>query len=611
MPVTEHVADVFIELNGVNLDPKILRDKLMWLEVDTSLYLPDMFTMQFRDYGLELLERDLFKPGTMVTIYFRPPAEERNTNPTKIKVIEGEITSLEPVFGGESRTVITVYGYDLSHRMNRVRKTQTFLNQSDSDIVRKLAAEAGLQAQVTGTSPVYPYIIQSNQTNWEFAMERAQRIGYRLHADGRVLRFEPPPPAPPETEVRWGIDITEFRARLSTVEQLSQVTVYGWDPKTKRTIIGQATTPSNTPRIRKDNGAVGGARAKQAHGSEGKQVVVGLPVYNQQEAQNVAQAILDRSASGFVEAEGMLGPFPSVRAGTIVNVTGVGSRFSGKYLVTRALHRYRADEYSVRFWASGGNGMMTITDLLKAGAGSNGASVTGITGRSAGRPAFNGVMVGVVTDNNDPEGMGRVKVQFPTLGNPPVESFWCRMASFEAGAGKGVAHLPEVGDEVVVAFQNGDPNFPYVIGCVWNGTEKPPRSDASSGPLVQGGKTIRRVTKTRVGHEITFVDSPASPEGIFIMDKTQNNFIKIISTGNKLQIQCQGDIEVTSVQGNITIKASTGKVTVQAMQDLELKSDTGKVKISGSTGVEINTPMKVSVSGAAGVDVKGAMINLN
>ena len=611
MPITEHVADIFIELNGVNLNPTILREKLVWVEVDTSLYLPDMFAMQFRDYGLELVEQDLFKPGTMVTIYLRAPADENNRNPRKVKMIEGEITSVEPEFSGESRTVITVYGYDLSHRMNRIRRTQTFLYETDAEIVSKLAAAAGLRAQTSPTRPVYPYVIQSNQTDWEFAVERAQRIGYRLHAEGRTLYFEPPPSAPPETSVRWGIDLVEFRARLSTMEQVNQVTVYGWDPKGKKTVVGVATSPTGSPRIRRDNGATGGVKAQQAHGSEGKQVVVGLPVYNQQEAQSIAQAILDRNAAGFVEAEGMLGPMPTVKAGTVVNVTGAGSRFSGKYLVTRALHRYRADEYSVHFWAGGGNGMMTITDLLKSGVGSNGASVVGLAGKGAGRPAFNGVMVGVVTNNNDPWGMGRVKVQFPTLGNPPIESYWCRLASFEAGPGKGAAYLPEAGDEVVVAFQNGDPTFPYVIGCVWNGTDNPPKSNASGGPLVDGSKTMRRVIKSRVGHEITFVDAPASPEGIFIMDKTQNNFIKIISTGNKFQIQCQGDIEITSVQGNITIKASAGSMTVQAMQDLELRSDAGKVKISGSTGVEVNSPAKVSVQGAAGVDVKGAMINLN
>ena len=109
-----------------------------------------------------------------------------------------------------------------------------------------------------------------------------------------------------------------------------------------------------------------------------------------------------------------------------------------------------------------------------------------------------GVMVGVVTNNQDPEGLGRVKVRFPWLSNED-ESGWARIAAPMAGKERGMYFLPEVEDEVLVGFEHGDVRFPYVLGALWNGQDAPPAKN-------DDGKNNLRVIKSRSGHLIRLND---------------------------------------------------------------------------------------------------------
>src|SRR5262249_15591903 len=159
-------------------------------------------------------------------------------------------------------------------------------------------------------------------------------------------------------------------------------------------------------------------------------------------------------------------------------------------------------------------------------------------------------------DNNDPEGLGRVKVKLPTLPGD-VQSFWSRVMTPSAGKERGIFWLPEIEDEVVVAFMGGDPSQPLVMGGVWNGADKPPKADAD---VVEGGKVAKRLMKSRSGHMIQF-DDTSGDEKVEIEDKKGNKIVFECST-DKLTIEFAGDIEMKS-QKNISIKAMMG-VSIEA-----------------------------------------------
>ena len=196
---------------------------------------------------------------------------------------------------------------------------------------------------------------------------------------------------------------------------------------------------------------------------------------------------------------------------------------------------------------------------------------------------FYGVVVGIVTNNQDPENMHRVKVRFPWL-SADVESNWARVAAPMAGKGRGAYFLPEVDDEVLVAFEHGQVDHPFVVGCLWNGKDDAPESNAD-------GENNHRTIKSRSGHILRFNDKAGS-ETFEIIDKTGSNKIVIDSANNSITIEAQSDI---------TIKSATGKLTMQA-NGIEMKSQ---------MGVSVEAAQNMDLKANAIITVKGAMIRLN
>ena len=196
---------------------------------------------------------------------------------------------------------------------------------------------------------------------------------------------------------------------------------------------------------------------------------------------------------------------------------------------------------------------------------------------------FYGVVVGIVTNNQDPENMHRVKVRFPWLSND-VESNWARVAAPMSGKDRGAYFLPEVDDEVLVAFEHGLVDHPFVVGSLWNGKDGAPESNAD-------GENNHRTLRSRSGHVLRFNDKSGS-ETIEIIDKTGSNKIIIDSANNSITIEAKSDI---------TIKSATGKLTMQA-NGIEMKS---------RMGVSVEAAQNMDLKANAIVTVKGAMIRLN
>jgi phage baseplate assembly protein V len=176
-----------------------------------------------------------------------------------------------------------------------------------------------------------------------------------------------------------------------------------------------------------------------------------------------------------------------------------------------------------------------------------------------------------------------VKVKFPALSDD-YESQWARVLTPMAGNNRGLYYLPEVDDEVVVAFENGVIDHPYVLGAVWNGKDKPPESNSD-------GKNNMRSMRSRSGH-IVRLDDTAGAEKIEIIDKTGNNKVVVTSSDNKIHISAQSDI---------TIESSTGK----------LKLSGNGIEITSMTDIKIqaNTTMDMQATGPA--SLKGAIVKIN
>jgi uncharacterized protein involved in type VI secretion and phage assembly len=198
-----------------------------------------------------------------------------------------------------------------------------------------------------------------------------------------------------------------------------------------------------------------------------------------------------------------------------------------------------------------------------------------------------GVVIGIVTSNKDTEGLGRVKVNFPWRGEKD-ESFWARVASPMAGNDRGIVFYPEVDDEVLVAFEHGDVNQPYVIGALWNGKDKPPETNAD-------GKNNVRKIKSRSGHEIIFSDEQAK-EKVEIHTKGKHKIILDDAAGGE-------KIEIID-------KTGSNKITFDSMQNLISIESAMQLKIKSQT-VEIEAGSMLTIKAGAVLTIQGSMVKIN
>ena len=563
------IPQFYIELNGQQVPPKLMSD-MIEIRVEDNLYLPDMFTLYLSDAHLEWINADTFSIGSTVKITAQSSSANVNTQaagPQAI-LIQGEITGLEPdlIEGGE--TTLLVRGFDRSHRLHQGRYIRSFLESTDSEIAQKIATDAQLSAEVDPTNTVYEHVVQNNQTNMEFLQARARQIGYQLYVEDETLFFKQAQPNEAETEaitLTWGSDLLNFRPALAAVHQVEEVEVRGWDVMTKKEVIGRATNSEVMPDIPSKN-------TLSDHFKGANKLLISQPVEDQAQADSMAQAIRDELGGELIQADGRCIGNPQIQVGTLINIAGLGEQFSGKYFVTEAIHSYSTETGYETHFRIGGRNPHTVNTLLGLDKG-------------AIEKIKSGVMVGLVTNNKDPEGLGRIKVKYPALDDTD-ESPWVRVASPMAGEERGFFYLPEVNDEVLIAFEQGHVQRPYMLGMLWNGKDKPPLSDAVGGD----GLVNQRLIKSRSGHEI-LLDDTSGQEKVLI--RSQSGHEIILDDGNKNIIVSDGSNEVKLTASEMTIKVE-GSLKLNANNEISLKS-------SGN--------LKIEAGGM--VTVKGATIDLN
>lgn len=224
------------------------------------------------------------------------------------------------------------------------------------------------------------------------------------------------------------------------------------------------------------------------------------------------------------------------------------------------------------------------------------------------------IVTGKVTDNQDPDHLGRVKVKYAWRDDND-ESAWVRIMTPMAGKQMGVYFLPEVDDEVVVAFQNGDIDYPIILGSLWSSNVAPPDGNNDQ-------KNNIRMIQSRSGHKIILDDSDGQ-EKVTIIDKAENSIV--IDSSNKLvTITSKQDMKLLATDGKITISAkeievkSSDGTTMESGADFSIKASSGKfgvdanelsLKASSQGTVEASAGLTLKASG--NTTVKGAMVMIN
>jgi phage protein D len=547
---------------------------LLDVQVRDSTHAPDTAVIRFRDAAGNLIRDDRLGIGKRIDIRF----SEREETET-VSVFKGEIVALEPEFT-ERECIVAVRAYDLSWRLNRQRTSTTFQDVMPEDMIKQVAGKVGIAAGTVPRSKTkFEFFQQSMETDWDFCQRVARLMNLEFIVDDGKFHLTKRTRSAPATTLKWGDNLLAFKPRMSGLGQVTKVRVANRDPLTRQELEGVATDPVIPHR----SDAIDGRDEAISRLGNQEVVIADRVLETQAEADEIAQMALDRLAGSFVEAEGRTWGDPNVRAGSTVKLENVGG-FSGEYALSETTHRYSGGSGYITSFVISGRSSYALTELIRRDGGADWSS---------------SLVLGIVSNNHDPKKMGRVRIKFPALGDT-IESGWARVLTPNAGKeGRGMYYLPQIDDEVVVAFEHGDTRRPLVLGSLFNGRDQIPPE------LLDPSDDRKPLFGVQTPHE-ALVDSKQK----MTLRSHETLIVEVAKDGQggtgDLRIDAEGNVD-----GHAALEIKLGadrSITIDAKQEVTLKGKAG-VTIQSDGALRLKGSL-IDINASGAVTVKGSVINL-
>jgi phage protein D len=353
--VNTYAPSFLIIVNGTELRHGVTVDVLS-VSVTETFNQADRFDVMVRDRHpeagrifaggdqLEWMDSDVFDEGNEVEIHMGY-ADDLHL------MLRGEVTAASPSFPSSGQPTLSVQGASLYHRLQRETRRQPFEAATDSGIAEEIASAMGLEAEVDATEAEHPLVSPSGESYAAILQQRAQRIGYEVAVKDHTLYFQRPryidnPSA--TLTLEWGRDLISFSPRLSTHDAATEVTVRGSQTsqgRGKEPIVGTAQVGDQ----RVTMGEQTGQQVAQEAFGERHVLVDDHNVASQQEANEMARARLETQAMDYIQGGGSCVGNPELKSRTVVELTGLGRRFSGIYYITSTTHRIDSGGYLTSF----------------------------------------------------------------------------------------------------------------------------------------------------------------------------------------------------------------------------------------------------------------------
>lgn len=545
-----------VAIEGVDL-PNDVTAALGPCWVESSVNLPAAFHLTFRMSERRLIQKSpsLLRIGARVQVYAVAAGQGRNT-----PLITGVVTAVETEHqDGIAYTVLR--GLDHSFKMMRHRRATAYLNQTDAEIVTVLAGRDGVEiGDIEPTAGRPEVTTQPNISDWQFVQYLAERNDMEADFDDEgLLRFRKPKPPLGEIAavLKFGTNAQRCRIGITASDQVTHVVSRGWNVAEKTEVLGAAAAlDSSCYQIGTSPATVAGAFG------DAVLVETGTPYDSQAEANRAAGSLAEDVASAFAELEVEVRGNPALKPGAVVALEDAGPTFDGLYTVSTTRHVFGGgNDYMTWVWVTGRQ-VRTLYGLASGGIQQ--------------APRIPGVVNAIVTDINDPLEQGRVKVRFPWFADYSTD--WVRTVQF-GGTGGGGVISPEVEDEVLVAFDRGSLDHPYVLGGLYSNPQNSPSKHET--PLQTGGRLNRRSLVSRSGQRLELLDA-RTRTGVRLRSGDEALTVFLDESHTKITITSTGTIEIG------------GAKEVRLNSDTSLDLAAPKVNITGA----VNITGDVSITGA-------------
>ncbi|MDG2420496.1 MAG: type VI secretion system tip protein VgrG [Gammaproteobacteria bacterium] len=525
----------------------------------------------------------------------------------KIKINAGYKDKEETIFEGivvKHNVKITGDNYSRLHiecRDNAVamtigRKNSNFIEVKDSEVITDLiGGYSDLSASVEDTATEHKELVQYYCTDWDFMLSRAEVSGLIVIVDDNGVSV-----APPEVDgesvlkVTYGQDLKEFHAEIDARHQYKEVKGACWDPGTQAVVEQVASSESLNEQGDLDSATLSKVIGLDSFRLQTPTMMETTALKDWAESQQIKSGL--SRITGSMKFQGSA----KVKPGTLVEIEGVGSRFSGNVFVSQVVHEIVEGNWisEVKFGMS--------ADWFAEKRDLSAPITSGLV------PGVQGLQIGIVMKlDEDPEGQNKIQVKIPLL-QAETEGVWARLASYYASEGIGEFFIPEIGDEVVLGYLNNDPAHPIILGSLYSSQKQPPY------PLTADNFIKAIVTKSELKVEfddekkvITIV-TPG--ENKIVISDEDKSILITDQSANKVELSDSGI--VMDSPKDITLSAQ-GKISLDAMGEISISSQ-ADFKTSG-LNIEHNANVGLTAKGGASAEisaggnttVKGAMVMIN
>lgn len=485
-----------------------------------------------------------------------------------------------------SGNVLSVDCRDDVVKMTTGAKSRYFTNKKDSEIMEEILGSYSLQKNVEPTQPALKEVVQYDSTDWDFLLCRAEANGQMvLVEDGKVTIAKPSTSDAPALQIAYGATVLELDAEIDARWQSSGIKASSWSPADQSVVEAEAKEPPMA-----ESGNLTVSDLAQVAGGDVHEIRHGGRI-EKPELQAWADARLLKERLAKVRGRARFQGFAALAPGKIVEITGIGDRFAGKMYVS-----------GIRHSVSGGN---WETDAQFGLNPELFAETYKLRPLPAGGllPAVGGLQIGIVTAlEDDPDGEDRIKVRLAVI-SPADEGAWARIATLDAGNGRGTYFRPEIGDEVIVGFLNDDPRHPVVLGMC--------HSSAKPAPEPAKDSNHHKGYLSREKLKLSFDDE----KKIIAVETPAGNKLSLSEDAKGISLADQNGNKITLDDSGITIE-SVKDLVLKASKDLkaegtntELKAN-ASFKASGTGSAELSSA-STTIKGNASTVIQGGMVQIN
>lgn len=504
---------------------------------------------------------DLFVPGSRVEV-------RAGSGSAQTSIFSGIVLRIRVRVREQAAPQLIVDCRHAAGRLASRPRSANHFDVTDSEWIEQRLADAGLDAEVQATAVRHAQLVQHAVSDWDFLVARAQANGLVVLTRGAQIALRRPAlQGEPLAQLRFGATLLDFDAETDARGQAQAVHARSWSATDQALQEVESADPEVTA-----PGNLEGSELAAAAGVE--RLDLQHPGWTRDEAQALADAWTLRARLNQVCGRAKCIGLPQLQPGDVAELAGVGARFNGRIWVSGVRHELDTVQ-GFRTHLQFGSLDADEALLQRLAQPRSPALVAQVAG----------LQCGVVTDLEDPTGEARVRVRLP-LVDAEDDGLWARVATLDAGDGRGFQFRPELGDEVLLGFLGNDPRHPVILGMLHSSAKAPPLPLANDNP--QKGYV------SRSGMRLHFDD-----------DKS----ILTLSTpsGHSLQLDDEsGALTLQDAHGN-RIVLDSGGITLDSAGALQLNAGT-EAHVEAQTSLSVKATLDLTLEGSASAELKGGAL---